>query len=39
MRYEKDNKRQLLKMRDMREELLWYKKRFPVIRMQTGLKG
>jgi hypothetical protein len=35
-RYEEENQRQLLKMRDMRDELLWYKKRLPGIRMPTG---
>jgi len=35
-RYEEENHRQLLKMRDMRDELLWYKKRLPGIRMPTG---
>jgi chromosome segregation ATPase len=35
MRYEEENQRQL-KMRDMRDELLWYKKRLPGIRMPTG---
>jgi len=38
-RYEEDNHRQILKMRDMREELLWYKKRCPRIRMPTSLNG
>jgi hypothetical protein len=39
MRYEEENQRQLLKMRDMRDELLWYKKQLPGIRMPTGLNG
>jgi hypothetical protein len=39
MRYEEENQRQLLKMRDMRDELLWYRKRLPGIRMATGLNG
>jgi tRNA U34 5-carboxymethylaminomethyl modifying GTPase MnmE/TrmE len=38
MRYEEENEHQLLKM-DMRDELLWYKKRLPGIRMPTGLNG
>jgi len=36
-RYKEDNQR--LKMRDMREELLWYKELCPRIRMPTSLNG
>jgi hypothetical protein len=39
LRYEEENNRQLLKMRDMRDELLWYKKRLPGISMPTGHNG
>jgi predicted RNase H-like nuclease (RuvC/YqgF family) len=39
MRYEEENQRQLLKMRDMRDELLWYKEQLPGIRMPTWLNG
>jgi len=38
-RYKEDNRRQILKMRDMREELLWYKELCPRIRMPTSLNG
>ena len=38
-RYEEENQRQLLKMRDMRDELLWYKEQLPGIRMPTWLNG
>jgi hypothetical protein len=31
-RYEEENQHQMLKMRDMRDELLWYKKQLPVAR-------
>jgi len=34
-RYEEDNNRQLLKMRDMRDELLFYKKWLPGVRVST----
>jgi len=37
--YEDENQRQILKMRDMRDELLWYKERLPGIRMPTWLNG
>jgi hypothetical protein len=36
MRYEEEDQRQVLKMRDMREELLWYKEQLPGTRMPTG---
>jgi hypothetical protein len=39
MKYEEENQRQLLKMRDMRNELLWYKAQLPGIRMPTWLNG
>jgi len=39
MRYEEENQCQLLKMRDMRDELLWYKKWLPSIRMSTWHNG
>jgi len=39
MRYEEENQRQPLKMRDMHDELLWYKEQLPGIRMPTWLKG
>jgi guanylate kinase len=29
-RYEEENRRQMLKMRDMRDELLWYKIQLPI---------
>jgi predicted RNase H-like nuclease (RuvC/YqgF family) len=35
MRYEEENHRQILKMRDMRDELLWFKKRLRGVRMPT----
>ena len=35
MRYEEENQRQLLKMREMRSELQWYKEQLPGIRMPT----
>jgi hypothetical protein len=35
-RYEEENPCQLLKMRDMRDELLWFKKRLSGIHMPTG---
>jgi len=38
-RYEEENQRQLLKMRDMRDELLWYKEQLPSIQMPTWLNG
>lgn len=38
-RYEEDLQRQILKMRGMREELLWYKELCPRIRMPTSLNG
>jgi hypothetical protein len=34
--YEEEKHRQILKMRDMRDELLWFKKRLPGVRMPTG---
>jgi len=37
--YEEENQRQLLKMRDMRDKLLWYREQLPGIRMPTGLNG
>jgi len=39
MRYKEEYQRQLLKMRDMRDELLWYTERLPGIRMPTALNG
>ena len=39
MRYEEENQRQLLKMRDMRGELLSNRERLPGIRMAAGLNG
>ena len=36
MRYEEEDQRQVLKMRDMREDLLWYKEQLPGTRMPTG---
>ena len=39
MRYEEENQRQLLKIREMRNELLWYKEQLPGIRMPTWLNG
>jgi hypothetical protein len=36
MRYEEENQRQVLKMRDMRDELLWYKQQLPGTHMPTG---
>ena len=39
MKCEEENKRQLLKKRDMREELIWYKKQLPGTRMPTGQQG
>jgi hypothetical protein len=36
MMYKEENQRQILKMRDMRDELIWYKKRLPGVRMPTG---
>ena len=39
MKYEEENQRQLLKMREMRGELLWYKEQLPGIRMPTWLNG
>ena len=38
-RCEEDLQRQILKMRGMREELLWYKEQCPRIRMPTSLNG
>jgi hypothetical protein len=35
MRYEEENQRHLLKMRDNRDELLWYREWLPGIRMPT----
>jgi hypothetical protein len=39
MRYEEENQRQLLKIRDMRDELLWYRERLLGFHMPTGLNG
>ena len=39
IRYEEENQRQLLKMRDMHDELLWYKEQLPGFRMPTWLNG
>ena len=39
VRYEEENQRQLLKMRDMRDELLFYKKWLPAICMSTWRNG
>ena len=36
MKCEEENERQLLKIRNMREELMWYKEQLPGIRMPTG---
>ena len=36
MRYEEETQHQVLKMRDMRDELLWYKEQLPGTRMPTG---
>jgi hypothetical protein len=38
-RYEEENQRQVLKMRDTRNELLLYKEQLPGIRTPTGLNG
>jgi len=37
--YEEENQRQIQMMRDMRNELLWYKEQLPGIRMPTTLNG
>jgi len=39
MRYEEENHRQLLKMRDIHDELLFYKEWLPGIRMSTWRNG
>jgi hypothetical protein len=39
IRYEEENQRKFLKMRDMCDELFWYKKQLPGISMPTGLNG
>ena len=39
MRFEEENQRQLLKMTDMRDELLWYKEQLPGIHMPTRPTG
>jgi len=39
IRYEEENQRQLLKMRDMSGELLWYMGQLPGFRIPTWLNG
>jgi len=39
LRCEEENHHQLLKMRDMRDELLFYKKWLPGVRMSTWRNG
>ena len=39
MKCEEENQGQLLKMRDMRDELIWYKEQFPGTRMPKGQQG
>jgi hypothetical protein len=39
MKLEEENQRHLLKMRDMRQEIIWYKKQLLGFRMPTGKRG
>jgi len=39
MKCEEEKQRHLLKMRDIREELIWYKEQLPGFRMPTGKQG